>query len=346
MNILLITGLLWGCSALIFGLVMWRRPRTLWSGFTFFWLLVFTAIFMISIVFTYSGWISVHPFLFMILGILAILALFGLLLFPFLVILTFFVEGIQVIVKEGASWTNFLSLAFALGLIVYMIGFPLLAGGSASSAALALYAVVGLAVLYMLCVLTVFCFSALLNLIHVRKRHDLDYIVVLGSGIMQDRITLLLAARINKGIELLKANPCATLILSGGQGSGESIPEGEAMYEYCLQQGVDALRMKKETASKNTEQNLLYSYDLIKDPDAKIALVTTRYHVFRALVLARRLGIRCIGYGSRTKWYFTLNALLREFAGYLSLTWRFHLRVLAVLEIPNLLILLVMWTFQ
>ena len=131
MNILLITGLLWGCSALIFGLVMWRRPRTLWSGFTFFWLLVFTAIFMISIVFTYSGWISVHPFLFMILGILAILALFGLLLFPFLVILTFFVEGIQVIVKEGASWTNFLSLAFALGLIVYMIGFPLLAGGSA-----------------------------------------------------------------------------------------------------------------------------------------------------------------------------------------------------------------------
>lgn len=118
------------------------------------------------------------------------------------------------------------------------------------------------------------------------------------------------------------------------------------MYEYCLQQGVDALRMKKETASKNTEQNLLYSYDLIKDPDAKIALVTTRYHVFRALVLARKLSIRCIGYGSRTKWYFTLNALLREFAGYLSLTWRFHLRVLAVLEIPNLLILLVMWTFQ
>ncbi len=36
MNILLITGLLWGYSALIFGLVMWRRPRTLWSGFTFF----------------------------------------------------------------------------------------------------------------------------------------------------------------------------------------------------------------------------------------------------------------------------------------------------------------------
>ncbi|WP_301205930.1 hypothetical protein, partial [uncultured Dubosiella sp.] len=61
MNILLITGLLWGCSALIFGLVMWRRPRTLWSGFTFFWLLVFTAIFMISIVFTYSRWISAHP---------------------------------------------------------------------------------------------------------------------------------------------------------------------------------------------------------------------------------------------------------------------------------------------
>ena len=56
----------------------------------------------------------------------------------------------------------------------------------------------------------------------------------------------------------------------------------------------------------------------------KIILVTTAYHVFRSLLLARRQGIKCVGFGARTKWYFTLNALLREFIGYLSLTWKRH----------------------
>ncbi len=34
---------------------------------------------------------------------------------------------------------------------------------------------------------------------------------------------------------------------------------------------------------------------------------------FQTLILAEKLGIRCIGFGSVTKWYFTLNALIREF---------------------------------
>ena len=38
-----------------------------------------------------------------------------------------------------------------------------------------------------------------------------------------DKVTPLLAARIEKGIELLRYN--AALIMSGGQGYGEDIPE-------------------------------------------------------------------------------------------------------------------------
>lgn len=63
----------------------------------------------------------------------------------------------------------------------------------------------------------------------------------------------------------------------------------------------------------------------------KIAIVTTAYHVFRALILARKQGMKCVGFGAKTKWYFTLNALIREFVGYLSLTWKRHALVMAVL---------------
>ena len=62
----------------------------------------------------------------------------------------------------------------------------------------------------------------------------------------------------------------------------------------------------------------------------KIILVTTAYHVFRSLLLARRQGIKCVGFGARTKWYFTLNALLREFIGYLHLTRKGHAIVIGV----------------
>ncbi|MDE6993057.1 MAG: YdcF family protein, partial [Lachnospiraceae bacterium] len=73
----------------------------------------------------------------------------------------------------------------------------------------------------------------------------------------------------------------------------------------------------------------------------KIILVTTAYHVFRSLLLARRQGIKCVGFGARTKWYFTLNALLREFIGYLHLTRKRHVIVVGVVTgfvvIANLL---------
>ena len=67
-------------------------------------------------------------------------------------------------------------------------------------------------------------------------------------------------------------------------------------------------------------------------------MVSTRYHVFRALVLARMQGIPAIGYGSKTKWYFTLNAILREYAGYLKLSWKTQLLAIAILSLPVVLL--------
>lgn len=49
-------------------------------------------------------------------------------------------------------------------------------------------------------------------------------------------------------------------------------------------------------------------------------------------------GMPAIGYGSPTKWYFTLNAILREYVGYLKLTWKRQLLVIAVLSVPVLML--------
>lgn len=80
-----------------------------------------------------------------------------------------------------------------------------------------------------------------------------------------------------------------------------------------------------EAQSVSTEENLTFSYQLIqKDVDGEIGnllIVTNRYHVFRALLLSKHLGIQCDGRGSSTKLYFSLNAFVREWIAYLFF-WR------------------------
>lgn len=96
------------------------------------------------------------------------------------------------------------------------------------------------------------------------------------------------------------------------------------MAEYAEQKGVDAEKIVVEGRSASTGGNLLFSRECMEKDRPKVIVVTTTYHVFRALLLAKQQGLRCVGFGAKTKWYFTLNALIREFAGYLCLTWKRH----------------------
>ena len=97
-------------------------------------------------------------------------------------------------------------------------------------------------VAYLLFLMAMYALSALLNLVHLRKRRKLDYIVVLGCGLNGSQVTPLLAGRIDRGIQLLRYNPNAKLILSGGQGPGEDVPEGVAMAAYAKEHGVEPER--------------------------------------------------------------------------------------------------------
>ena len=292
------------CCAVPFLFVMLRDPRTLWSGVWFVFLLGGLAGGLLLVSYQFLDWLSAYPALRSVLVFLAIAAILGILVFPAALILTFFVEGVKVLKHEGLRPANLLSLLFAVCLCVYLIVWPMMAKFALGSISTLLYLFIGFTVSYLLFLMAMYALSALLNLVHLRKRRKLDYIVVLGCGLNGSQVTPLLASRIDRGIQLLRCNPNAKLILSGGQGPGEDVPEGVAMAAYA--------------------KNLLCSRSLMTVERPKIAIVTTSYHVFRSLLLARQCHIRCVGFGAKTKWYFTLNALIREFVGYLSLSWKRH----------------------
>ena len=143
----------------------------------------------------------------------------------------------------------------------------------------------------------------------------------------------MLASRIRTGIKVYSKHPGSKLIMSGGQGADEVVSEAFAMKNYALEQGVSEEDIIIEDKSTNTEENIKFSKRFMKDVNSRFALVTNYYHVYRALVLAKTLGFRCIGYGAPTKFYFTLNAFIREFIGYLYLKRKIHAIVIVSLTI-------------
>lgn len=310
-------------------MLMRYESRTLWSGVGFFGLSMMT---IITYAFYYSETLTHYPLIMDIGVLLAAAAVLVILFFPLATIIMFFVEGIKVIKHEGLKLTNLLSLIFAIGLFIFLFVGPIFVKSS-NKIMTSLYAVISFAVFYLLSVLASYCLSAFLNTFHLFKKRKLDYIIVLGAGIKGEQVPPLLASRIDQGIEILKKNPKALLIMSGGQGKGEDIPEGEAMARYAINKGIDESKIIIENKSTNTKENLLFSSKLMIKESPRVGLVTTSYHVFRALILSKDLGIRCIGFGSVTKWYFTLNALIREFIGYLSMTWKKHVIVIILYSI-------------
>ena len=311
-------------SFCVFAGIMIREPRTLWSGASFFGMMCCLALFLFFLLAQYSQWLLAHEGVIAVLVFFIVAAAACVVVFPLFLMILFFVEGVRNIRHEGAKPSNMLSMLFAVLLYGYVIVWPSVGNLGKDVFGTAVYQAVSFTALYLLALMAMYTLSGILNLIHLRKSRNADYIIVLGAGIIGRQVPPLLAARIERGIEILRSNPHAMLIMSGGQGPGEDIPESEAMAAYAVEKGVERERIIMERESVSTEENLRFSAKLAEKKDAKVVIVTTAYHVFRALILARKQGMKCVGFGAKTKWYFTLNALIREFAGYLSLTWKKH----------------------
>lgn len=245
------------------------------------------------------------------------------LLVPFF--LTF--NGIQMIRREGRSLANMLSLAFGL-----IIGFgeiatfvavlipgltpdPVLVSKTMTRLTL-ISIIISISVIYISVVFVIFMIYCLFLQIIPRK-NDFDYLIIHGAGLLEGkRVSKLLADRLDKAIEVYRRDPTPPILIpSGGKGSDESISEAEAMEQYLLDKGIPADKIIKEDQSKTTYENLEKSKAIIDAQSGSkyTALVTSNYHVYRALRYCRKVGLKCIGIGSHVAFYYWPSALIREF---------------------------------
>lgn len=124
---------------------------------------------------------------------------------------------------------------------------------------------------------------------------EVDYVIILGAGVMGKTPTVALWNRLVTAEEYLKNNPKTKVVCSGGQGKYEEITEAECMYIWLTEQGISPERIIKEDKSTNTNQNISNSLKLIKadtkSADPSIALVSNEFHIFRAKLTAKLYGV-------------------------------------------------------
>ncbi len=148
-----------------------------------------------------------------------------------------------------------------------------------------------------------------------------DYIMILGAGLHHgDRVSLTLKHRLDAALKYVKESGSKSyVIVSGGKGSDEKIPESQAMKKYLIKNGMPTEKIIEEDKSKNTYENFKYSKVKIEEHSKKsigentVKIVTTDFHALRSSMLAKRNGYENINvYSSKTVSYLIPLFYARE----------------------------------
>lgn len=117
---------------------------------------------------------------------------------------------------------------------------------------------------------------------------EADILLVLGMRLHKNSINRLYRLRLDKAAELLSSHPALNVILLGGLTGNATITEAEAGKNYLQLKGIPTERILCEHQSRHTLENLKSAKKLIDNLNVnKIALLTNRFHLYRALMLAK-----------------------------------------------------------
>jgi uncharacterized SAM-binding protein YcdF (DUF218 family) len=148
-----------------------------------------------------------------------------------------------------------------------------------------------------------------------------DAVIVLGAGLRGDKITYPLAYRLDRAVEYLNVNQKALAVVSGGKGSGETVTEAYAMKKYITERGIDPLRIITEEKSTSTSENLRFSKEILDKTLGSgytCAVITNRFHVLRASLMAKKVGLNATHAGAKIQPYSVPVNYLRELAALLK----------------------------
>lgn len=119
-----------------------------------------------------------------------------------------------------------------------------------------------------------------------------DCILVLGAGIWQDKPSPMLKDRLVTAIDLYKKGVSKKIIMSGDH-SREDYDEVNIMKNFAIENGVPSEDIFMDHAGFSSYESMYRAKEVF---DVKrMVIVTQKYHLFRSLYIANKLGIKAYG---------------------------------------------------
>lgn len=125
------------------------------------------------------------------------------------------------------------------------------------------------------------------------ENYSFDCITVLGAGLWDGEPSPMLKERLDFGLEAYNSK-CSTKFLMSGDHGREAYDEVNVMKDYAIENGVDADSVFLDHAGFSTYETMYRARDVFKAE--KILIVTQKYHLYRAVYNARKLGLDAYGY--------------------------------------------------
>lgn len=314
------------------------NPTSLFTGMAFILFFAMLMVLLFALLSNYNEtlayWIVIP-----IAILFAIIALFWI----FILVVAVLINTRIMLKRERKSVANLLPIICLVALIIVEIALAITNyfWGDYKTIKV-LLAFVNASISYFIFLFLMYAFTATLYKF-IPSFKKINYILILGAGLNKDRVTPLLASRIDVGIKLFhkqnkRKNHQPKIILCGGQGADELISEAQAMKNYVDETYGITYPIYLEDQSTTTQENILFAERIAQQQDgiqsfkqSNIALATSDYHLLRAGKIARTLKIIAFGAGGKTRFYYIPTAFIREFIGYVVLKKRFHLIIIGLL---------------
>lgn len=129
---------------------------------------------------------------------------------------------------------------------------------------------------------------------------SVDAMIVLGAQVNPDGTpSVQLEWRLTKALEVYQTKR-TPIVVTGAQGADEPRTEASVMREWLIARGVPPEDIRMDESSMNTRENIANAMQYL--PGVKdVLIVTSDYHLPRAMQIARDQGLNPSGVGSPIK---------------------------------------------
>lgn len=150
-------------------------------------------------------------------------------------------------------------------------------------------------------------FVAVINVFMIKSQNDriysldetdsingnFDCIIILGAGVKPDNtVSDMLKDRLDTGISVYTEGIAPKIIMSGDHGR-VNYDEVNVMKNYAMEKGVESEYIFMDHAGFSTYESMYRARDIFEVK--KAIVITQKYHMYRALYIADKLGIEAVG---------------------------------------------------